>query len=296
MPKAGKITVKGKFCSPFAESKKTSSGESCYNKQQLQTIIDTYNSKKSNSQQINVPSNATKKIMWDAIQTVMLAQCDNEVCWAKKLNPRGVSIDKIFRPIRPADKNEWLSTTHIRDVLKQYEAAHSNFVFLGPVPMDFCNLAGNEVCNIDLKALGRDGVTKVGIVYNTDPSTDPGKHWVSMFIDIEGGEIGYFDSYGMAPLAPQIIHLVELVQKQYLELFHRPMTLSLNCSNEICSTTVQHQEKNTECGVYSINFIVERLTGKSWAEIVIEDPKDDEYMTNMRKVFFRPTKGSLHPY
>lgn len=288
-------TVHGMYCSPLAEQSKSSKCDSCYNKNQLLRIVQSYNNKNTPSNQIKVSTNDNKNTIWNAIEDRMIKDCDNEACWIKKLNVSDIDINHVFRPERPIGKYQWLSTTDIRNVLKQYEHIYSNFVFLGPVPMDFCDLTGNEVCNIDLRALARSNVNKVGVVFNTDPSDKPGKHWVSMFIDLEIGEIGYFDSYGMAPLAPQIVHLINIVKQQYEGLYNRPISVNLNCNNDICVSKVQHQTNNSECGVYSINFIVERLTGKPWKDIV-HNKIHDEQMVNRRKYYFRPAKGGYHRY
>jgi hypothetical protein len=48
----------------------------------------------------------------------------------------------------------------------------------------------------------------------------------------------------------------------------------------------QHQFKNSECGVYSINFIIRLLKGETFNEITENITKDDE-MNNCRNVYFR---------
>ena len=35
------------------------------------------------------------------------------------------------------NKNEWLNTLDIEAVMKQYEKKYNNFIFIGPVPIDF---------------------------------------------------------------------------------------------------------------------------------------------------------------
>ena len=42
-----------------------------------------------------------------------------------------------------------------------------------------------------------------GLVVNTDPSTQPGEHWVAIYI-ARGGESEYFDSYGQSVMLPKI--------------------------------------------------------------------------------------------
>jgi hypothetical protein len=164
---------------------------------------------------------------------------------------------------------------------------------MGPVPIDFCKLAYNEVCRINLKQVLAKGKRRIGIVFNTDPSDKPGKHWVSMFVDLTGNpehwEINYFDSYGRARISPEIMELIEYLKSQNPHFIVR-----MNCSDKACTSSINHQKLNTECGVYSINFIVERLSGKTWEDLVINNLYEDSTMVSRRKLFFRPTKGDTH--
>jgi hypothetical protein len=285
-----KYTVKGKFCSPGSST----SAESCYTKQQLVTIAKAYN-KKFNKNLISLT--LQKEDLWREIDSRMMS-CTNEWCWMDRLNLSDTfnqSGASPFRPVRPKEKNQWLSTIDIRDVLKQYENQYPDFIALGPVPIDFCHLAFNEVCKLNIKQLMSKGKRRIGIVFNTDPSDKPGKHWISMFIDLRGNpetwEIGYFDSFGRAPIAPQILELIEHLKSQ-----NPNFIVKLNCSDKICTSKINHQKKNTECGVYSINFIVERLSGKSWEDMVINNIYDDTLMTSRRNVFFRPSSGNNHGF
>jgi hypothetical protein len=293
-------TVKGKFCSPAADAKRAG-GESCYTKSQLLVIARAYNSQYSDP----IPLSGNKEQLWNAIEKKM-SNCDNEWCWASQIKSHSIfgdsggELDSAFLPPRPPGKLQWLSTADIRSKLKQFEAVHSDFIFLGPVPMDFCSLAGNEVCNLNLESAKKNGKTKIGIVFNTDPSTKGGKHWISMFIDISGNpsdwEIDYFDSFGEAPLPPELRFLITKLKEQ-----NPAFRLNLNCrdrtsESKICTHTVKHQLDSSECGMYSINFIVERLTGKPWEELV-NKIRRDELMVKLRQSYFRPPEGfSEHPY
>ena len=90
-----------------------------------------------------------------------------------------------------------------------------------------------------------------------DKHNEPGSHWVGMF-EFNKGEIGYFDSYGYS--APkEVVELMEKLKKQCNELKQR-VVLKFN--------TTRHQRKNSECGVYSINFIVKMLEGHEFDTIV----------------------------
>ena len=117
-----------------------------------------------------------------------------------------------------------------------------------------------------------------------------------MFIDISDPdpkkhEIGYFDSYGMAPMLPEIQDLVRKLQAQ-----NRDIKLKLNCNDDICTTSIRHQRNNSECGIYSINYIVSRLEGKCWEDIVINSRWSDEQMVGLRQKYFRPSIGEYHRY
>ena len=48
---------------------------------------------------------------------------------------------------------------------------------------------------------------------------------------------------------------------------------------------VRHQFKNSECGVYSMNFIISLLEGKTFTEVTENIIKDDDMLKN-RDVFY----------
>ena len=49
---------------------------------------------------------------------------------------------------------------------------------------------------------------------------------------------------------------------------------------------IRHQFKNSECGVYSMNFIIRLLHGESFDNIV-ENVTKDKDMNTCRQVYFR---------
>lgn len=285
------MSIRGKYCSPSALSK--SKGiESCYTKEQLKVIADNLSS--SAGQKIQTTGN--KEHIWQQIDSQMKRVCDNEWCWLKKLDKsQAKKLESAFMPEGHDDRYQWLSTTEIRDVLIRYEQIYPEFAFLGPMPIDFCSLTGNEICNLNIKRSRNNGKTKIGMVFNTDPSTAPGKHWISMFVDLSNSdptkwEINFFDSFGRATMPSEIRKFIDILQKQNNNKF----IIKSNClsaNGQTCSNTVQHQQKNSECGVYSINFIVERLSGTSWDEFVVRHPLNDTQVNNLRTVFFRPKGG-----
>lgn len=288
------MSLRGKYCSP-ASFKESKGIESCYTKDQLKVIANTYNK----NSQLKIQVAGTKEQLWSQIDSQMKRVCDNEWCWLDKLGIIGnKTVESAFMPEGHDDRYQWLSTAEIRDVLTRYEKIYANFAFLGPVPIDFCSLTNNEICNINIKRCLQNGKTKIGMVFNTDPSTAPGKHWISMFIDMSDTdsskwEINFFDSFGRSAMPKEISEFIDILQRQH------KFILKLNCQsskNRTCTNSVQHQQKGSECGVYSINFIVERLSGTTWEDFVVRHPLNDDQVNNLRTVFFRPKGGkAYHP-
>ena len=59
--------------------------------------------------------------------------------------------------------------------------------------------------------------------------------------------------------------------------------LGINAKIQI--NKVRHQYKNSECGVYSLHFIIKQLEGDSYQKVCENKISDDE-MNDYRKMFF----------
>jgi hypothetical protein len=188
-----------------------------------------------------------------------------------------------FRPGRPAawkkNPREWLDSYNIEDVLNQYEEAHPEFEFIGPVPIDFAKeLNGkcivDELCKLNLAEAYAKGTRKIGIVFNLDEHDKPGSHWMCAYIDVPGGgkegSMYYFDSYGMRPPT-------------------RIADFMKECGYQGCTTLlyndIQFQQKESECGMYCLYCILCLLKGKTFAE-VCENAIDDDTMIKFRNMLF----------
>lgn len=232
--------------------------------------------------------------LWNDIQNKMHKQCNNDICIKKQdfINNNIDDDDKdidVFVPEMPNKWNdnprEWLNTLNINDVLYQYEKAYPNFIYLGAVPIDFDKKLGfgecviNELCKINLKKLYNRGKTKIGIVFNTDPHNKPGQHWIAMYCDISNkstGNIYYWDSYGIEP-PQEVLNLANKLKYQGEKLLNKKMIIKINKN--------RHQYKNTECGIYSIHFIIQLLEGKLFTNVCNNTISDDE-IANYRKIYY----------
>ena len=167
--------------------------------------------------------------------------------------------------------------------MKHVEHANKNFVFFGPTPIDFDKrlLFGqcvwNDICKLDLQTLISQGKTKLGFIFNIDPHHKAGSHWVAMYIDLDTGETTYMDSYGVE--APkEVIVLYERLRRQAAAIGRK---LSFNAISR------RHQKGDSECGMYSLSFIINMLAGNVAAEDFEMKRIPDNKMRTMRTKYFR---------
>ena len=269
-------------CAP-CQNKKNTKFKSCYSKDSLIKIATLWN--KDNPKNLIDIQHKSKKKLWEQIQKKLNLICKkDEYCWkkqdfVKKLKDMDIEM-YTFKPEYPKEwlknENTWLNTYDIYYVMKQYEKANDDFVFLGPIPADCPTKIQCELSKLDLITMKKNNINKIGIIYNHDVSTGPGTHWVAMYIDNINNEINYYDSYGSkpTPLIHKFIH--SLVDKYNLN----------NYSPTVIYNDKRHQYGGSECGMYSMNFILERLHGKSMYEISKMNLPDKE-MTYLRKLLYK---------
>ena len=266
-------------CSPSHAN----NGHTCYTVKHLKEMARGINTTLPSSSKISL--NHNKQNLWSSIREKLSDECKDEWCWINHGRVKNTintkMLEKVFRPIHPeGDENVWLSTSDINSVMKQYEEIYPNFVFFGPVPINFKQVS-KEVGNINIKTIYNKGVRQIGLVFNTDPSYKKGRHWMSMFIDLHKFEVNYFDSNPKI-LPDEINDIINTIVDQGKNN-DTDFTVNIN--------TLQHQFGPSECGVYSIYFITESLKGRSFSSIVNRIIKDDE-MSKNRNVYFRPHSGS----
>lgn len=188
--------------------------------------------------------------------------------------------NKVFRPDGPQGQFDWLSTIDINQVLYQYEEKYKDFQFLGAVPLDFIELDYLPFKNLNFDDLYYKGIKRIGVIFNTDKSSQRGRHWISLFSDFSIGQIYFSDSMGIRP-PKEINHFMKLIE-EYLKKKH--------CTNiDIKYNKTQHQQGNSECGVYSINFILRLLKGKTFEHITRKRLTDGQ-VNKCRGIYFSKTK------
>ena len=124
------------------------------------------------------------------------------------------------------------------------------------------------------------GETKIGIVFNTDPSTKDGQHWISLYMDLgkhnnDFPGIYYFDSFGRKP-PKEIKDLIKKTQNQGKKF---------NCKPYYFYNDYSYQKRNAQCGMFAIHFIKKMLEGLSFEEY-LNTKLTDQLMIDLRKIYF----------
>jgi len=287
-------------CSPLVENK-THGKETCYTNEALMKIRDAYNSNNPNTR---ILSDRPHKVFKEL--KAKLSHCNKEDCWLNELpeNERKYLTEHFFAPEQPRswknDPNEWLTNFDIANVMKQYETKHKNFRFIGPTPMDFetrvperggKQCVWEELCTFSLKGYLEKKIDRIGISFNLDSHDEPGSHWVSMFVDVKDRVIIYFDS-ASNKTPSEIMDLANKIIKQGKELT-KPIKFKY-----YENYPVTHQKTNTECGMYSLFFLITLLTRKTEFDrrmsmekslrLFLKKKIPDKYVEKFRNIYFNP--------
>lgn len=276
-------------CGPVQENYFT-----CYDNDTLHKLRDGWNVRHPD---VRIETNDPKEI-WSSLKDRMKSMCRNEACWMQKITGADPAIvskaNGTFAPEAPKswthDPDEWLTSEDIENVMKQYEDKFPTFEFLGPSPSDYNapKLAGScvweELCNFSLKNYMDSGTHKIGVIFNTDPHTEDGSHWVSLFINIDNDAnkkannyIFFFDSTGDRP-QKEIREFIKTVTQQ---------GRSLGINFKYHENRKRHQKRNTECGMYSLFMIVNLIEGtRTPQEFMRGNRIPDSHMLEFRKEYF----------
>ena len=260
----------------------------CYTSQSLVKMRNLWNARHSD----DTIDSDEPKVIWRHLKGKLGSVCDSEMCWMnQQFMKNGLSEEMryfTFAPKAPSSwkKNPktWLTSTDIAGVMKQFENTYPSFAFLGPSPIDYDHhyqdgtCVWQDICEFDLKDMIRKGKTKIGMIFNLDKHNQSGSHWVAKFVDIANGYVMYIDSTG-ENIPARLKKLQKKIVQQGVD-----MTPSLDLK-EIVSRK-EHQNGNTECGMYTLYFISGLLKGSLNPDLIQSKRFTDKDMLSLREEFF----------
>lgn len=240
-----------------------------------------------------------KKKLFELINNVMNdkdKKHSNQLKWVgsillKDLNENDINdlMNNTFRPVGPVDYT-WLSNFDIEKIFRQYENIHKDFKFLGAVGNNFYTFM--KFYNVDIQKEFLDkGITKLGIIFNTDNYGESGEHWVGCYIDLEKAinldnhkneknvsEVLFCDSGGSKPkkeVKDFINYIIKFNDNRKYKTYYE-------------YNKTQQQHGDSECGIFSTTFVIQMLLGLSFILYTSSNVKNvnDEVIHTFRKILF----------
>lgn len=203
-----------------------------------------------------------------------------------------------YRPMAPASwklsrTSEWLSSDDIEKVMRQYEIARKDFMFIAVCPINFLErplvyggrCVSPAMCALDIGTVLKAGVVKhLGVVLNMDRHDLGGSHWVSIYIGLEKKSpmfgVFYYDSVAKPPSKQVLLWMKGIAQA----VQHGQDRMKF----QIGSNRIRRQFGQSECGIFAMMFLIHALQAKLSFQSLCETLGKDDVMKSLRKVLFRP--------
>ena len=231
-------------------------------------------------------------------------KCKDDLCILNKSFLEKVHNKQIiyqrFKPEGPLNR-EWLSNWDIDNEMLRFQNYYNCLLYTGTVSIDFnqkkmfniyknvfhhkskynrmpCFYFYTDKCTV--KENNENKINCIATIYNTAKRSEQGEHWIATFvkmIDDSTVKMYFFDSVGIKP-PREINNFFKYLEKK---LFYKYKI-------EKKYNDVQHQYKNTECGVYCINFIDNMASNSNSFDAYISQKKSDDDMQKNRQIYFRP--------
>jgi len=241
-----------------------------------------------------------------------ILNCDRESCvlshpdFVQTIGPDVAEKEKKerMRPKGPSDNDNLLNNFNIDEVLNQYTKSNPVFHHIPYKMIDFAETEPSEFSRMYSRGMNQEHIKSLllsfmnpemfvnsvkkcaGVVLNTDISSGRGKHWFALFFDfrnINHITLEYFNSSGNM-MTQEVHEFMIKFQKKVRKLLPQS-----ECTIETASS-IQLQESQTECGVYSLVYIILRLEGtslESFRKMIHTNGFPDELMLKLRGHLFR---------
>ena len=208
------------------------------------------------------------------------------------------NLETRFKIEGPRNSTDWLSNYDIDQTLQDWAFKFEDFFPCPFAMIDFdkteeplhkYNMHDIHIGNYSKKTIM--GKVKIpcrsfGCAINTDVGSGSGKHWMALFVDMRDKKIWtieFFNSTGEPP-QKSIVGWTKKT-KENLEQYIKKNNFDTIVEIIIVSS-LEHQESNSECGLYTLFYIRARLENIPYSRF-LEQEIPDENMIEFRKHCFR---------
>jgi hypothetical protein len=289
-------------CSPKAH-KYAEKDSTCFTLSELKLLANEFNKRVTDPTK---KIKATTKI--DLVKALLKSYekiCNkHQFCWIRQTlsdSDKISELEKSFRPKKPEawDKNNntWLNTYDILYVMEQYQYLYKDYTFLGVYPIDFSQrdgfgrCIGDMLCDFNLeKTILSKKKKRFGIIFNTDPSTAGGSHWIGLYCNLNPLKpnygIYYYDSVAN-PTPNEVVNFMKLVSKQVDDLKLKTHKTFQNKNFEFKENKIQRQFSNYDCGCYQLIFQTQCLKNIPF-NVICNRMNTDNAVNRFRNILYRP--------
>jgi hypothetical protein len=230
----------------LAENNKCALGKkntkyTCLTKKDVVDVLKQYNRYVSKNQRFKVTGD--KLSLYGLLKGVSSVPDDTEIWKEKFIKDQGLKTrlkKYTFKPVGPEKFWGWTTSDQITDVMNQYSKHCSkfkkNFMYYDTVPSDHFTLHPKELTKI------KNSTKPVGIVFNTDPTSKEGQHWIAVYVDPKKDSADFFDSYGDPP--------------------NKNIKTFLKNFKHVSISKAKYQKRGGACGLYAISYLVNRVNKK----------------------------------
>lgn len=272
-------------------NKNTEKG-SCLNETEMREMVIAYNKwclKQNSGKHKLVKVNDDTKKMWSKLLKRFHSTCKgNEHCLTQQKfvseiqNEIRESINSSYPPPGPQNPTEWLSNFDIEKIMKVREKHYKDFKFIGAVADNCQDKIGCPMYDLNFGKIYDQGYRKFGIIFNRGTYENGGTHWLAYYMNTEDGSSYFYDSVGRGPSKNM---------RNVINKYEDFCSNKLKKKHKYNENKISHQKDNTECGVFSCNFIVRMLRGEKYDDIIGYNPSHEE-INSCRNVYFvnKPSK------
>lgn len=266
------------ICSYFNKNKKI-----CISDEVLHKIYKFIFKESANNQ--NIDKNMLIKKIDEKLKQRYGSVFENDEVQKKWLEYCGLENYKniFFKPQGPvSDKNNdeqslWLSNFNTDDILRQTEKHYPKFKFFETTSIDFANYI-NPFDTFNFINFNNSGKKYIGMIINTAKREEAGEHWVAIFIDFENNTFEFYNSGGNYP--PNEI-------EEFANKFCSKLEEKTGKEFKLIYNQFKHQKtSNTECGMFCLNFIINRLRNVKFSDYIRDRTINDENMKKLRNKMF----------